>query len=131
MEIMFSLSKLSRAEPEMMAVVLPVANSCKYCKAHHETALRLYEKDEPNIQAIINPDDFDVLNERETTLCRFASHLTMNTQEHENSDYISGFHQTGFSDSTILDTVLVISCFNFVNRIVLAPGVEPEEKVKG
>jgi len=33
----------------------------------------------------------------------------------------------GFSDSAILDTGLVISYFNFVNRMVLSLGVELEE----
>jgi uncharacterized peroxidase-related enzyme len=134
MEIMFSRSELSRAEREMMAVVVSVANGCKYCKAHHEAALRHYVKDEPKIQAILNPADFNILNEREAALCRFARHLTlsrnsMNPQDHENTDHTIQLREAGLSDSAILDAVLVISYFNFVNRIVLALGVEvsPEE----
>ena len=39
LEIMFSKSELSRAEREMMAVVVSVANGCEYCRF---TTLKLY-----------------------------------------------------------------------------------------
>jgi uncharacterized peroxidase-related enzyme len=132
MEIMFSRSELSRAEREMMAVVVSVANGCAYCKAHHEAALRHYVKDETKIQAILNPDDFSTLNEREAVLCRFARHLTLNPQDHEPKDHTTLLRETGLCDSAILDAVLVISYFNFVNRMVLALGVETSaEEVVG
>jgi uncharacterized peroxidase-related enzyme len=129
MEIMFSRSELSRAEREMMAVVVSVANGCSYCKAHHEAALRHYVKDETKIQAILNPENFNILSEREAALCRFASHLTLEPQQHEETDFTSELRKAGLSDPAILDAALVISYFNFVNRIVLALGVEvsPEE----
>lgn len=129
MEIMFSRSELSREEREMMAVVVSVANGCKYCIAHHEAALRHYVRDEQKIQAILNPDDFKTLEEREASLCRFARHLTLNPHDHEPTDHTSQLRDTGLSDFAILDAVLVISYFNFVNRIVLALGVvvSPEE----
>jgi uncharacterized peroxidase-related enzyme len=132
MEIMFSRSELSRAEREMMAVVVSVANGCKYCKAHHEAALRHYVKDEPKIKSILNPSYFNILNEREAALCHFARHLTLNPQNHKNTDHTIQLRKAGLSDSAILDAVLVISYFNFVNRIVLALGVETsEEEVSG
>jgi uncharacterized peroxidase-related enzyme len=131
MEIMFSRSELSRAEREMMAVVVSVANGCAYCKAHHEAALRHYVKEEQKIQAILNPADFNTLNEREASHCRFARHLTLHPQDHESNDHTAKLRKTGLSDSAILDAVLVISYFNFVNRMVLALGVEPEDEVGG
>jgi uncharacterized peroxidase-related enzyme len=42
LEIMFSKSELSRAEREMMAVVVSVANGCEYCQMHHAQALNHY-----------------------------------------------------------------------------------------
>lgn len=124
MEIMFSQSELSRAEREMMAVVVSVANGCSYCQAHHEVALRHYIKDEPKIQAILNYTDFNILSEHEAALCRFARHLAMNPQDHEATDHTIQLRDAGLSDSAILDSVLVISYFNFINRIVVALGIE-------
>ncbi len=124
MEIMYSRSELSRSEREMMAVVVSVANGCNYCQAHHEVALRHYVKNENTFNMIINPDQFNKLSARNFALCRFARHLTLNPHDHENTDYIAQLRKSGLSDYAILDTVLVVAYFNFVNRIVLALGVE-------
>jgi len=42
---------------------------------------------------------------------------------------IESLHQCGFTDESILDMNLIVSYFNFVNRIALGLGVEftPEE----
>jgi len=42
MSIMFSKSPLSRAQREMMAVVVSAANQCEYCQLHHGEALNRY-----------------------------------------------------------------------------------------
>lgn len=42
MEIMYSKSKLSRAQREMMAVVVSKTNNCNYCIEHHASALQMY-----------------------------------------------------------------------------------------
>ncbi len=50
MDIMFNKSALSRAEKEMIAVVVSVVNGCMYCQTHHGTALNNYWKDESRIE---------------------------------------------------------------------------------
>jgi hypothetical protein len=57
-----------------------------------------------------------------------ARHLTLNPQEHENEDYTQTLRQQGFSDEAILDAVLVIAYFNFVNRIALSLGLKASEE---
>ncbi len=49
MDIMFSKTSLSRAEKELLAVVVSVANGCLYCQTHHGAALNAYWKDEARI----------------------------------------------------------------------------------
>jgi hypothetical protein len=49
--------------------------------------------------------------------------------ENKNST-IERVSQAGFDDSAILEATLVIACFNFMNRIVLALGVDAEEKTR-
>ncbi|MFW6294068.1 MAG: carboxymuconolactone decarboxylase family protein, partial [Spirochaetota bacterium] len=43
--VMFSRSPLSRAEREMMAVVVSATNGCAYCIEHHGQALLHFWKD--------------------------------------------------------------------------------------
>lgn len=129
LEIMFSHSELSRAQREMMAVVVSVANGCSYCQAHHAEALNYYWKDAEKLALFVRDPNLASLKETDLTLCRFADHLTSHPDDHESTDHTMALKQLGFSDSAILDATLVIAYFNFVNRIVLALGVEstPEE----
>jgi len=131
LEIMFSRSELSRAEREMMAVVVSIANGCSYCQAHHEAALRHYVKDEQKIKAIVDPNRFHELSARETALCHCARRLTLEPQIHEKRDFTTDLKLQGLSDHAILDATLVVAYFNFVNRMALALGVATNAEEAG
>ncbi|PIQ35131.1 MAG: peroxidase [Bacteroidetes bacterium CG18_big_fil_WC_8_21_14_2_50_41_14] len=127
LEIMFSKSELSRSEREMMAVVVSKTNGCVYCQKHHTEALNNYWKDEGKTENFRISYHNIQLNEKELTLCRFAEQLTKNPESAEKNDITEDLKNVGLSDSAILDATLVIAYFNFVNRIVLALGVELEK----
>lgn len=128
MSIMFSQSPLSRAQREMMAVVVSAANECEYCQLHHGEALNHYWKDENKVETLRTDPDQLNLDETDKKLCRFAHQLTLNPDAIRESKHITPLKEAGFSDRAILDTVLVISYFNFVNRIVQGLGVEADEQ---
>ncbi|MFO7923042.1 MAG: peroxidase-related enzyme [Bacteroidales bacterium] len=129
MEIMFTKSDLSRAEREMMAVVVSVSNGCEYCRLHHAEALNHYWKDDLRISSLSTGFKNAGLSEKETLLCRFARELTLRPESFHKDSMIEDMKNTGLTDNAILDATLVVAYFNFVNRIVLALGVEsdPEE----
>jgi uncharacterized peroxidase-related enzyme len=126
MEIMFSRSELTRAEREMIAVVVSAANKCPYCIVHHGEALNHYWKNPKKVENLVADFLSLALSSREMALCRFASLLTLNPGAHEEHDHTAMLRKAGLSDEAILDVVLVIAYFNFVNRTVLALGVELE-----
>ena len=127
MEVMFSRSELSRAEREMIAVVVSSANQCPYCIAHHGEALNHYWKNPKKVENLAADFLSLALNPREMAMCRFAKLLTLNPGAHEEHDHTAMLRKAGLSDEAILDVVLVIAYFNFVNRIVLSLGVELED----
>lgn len=127
MEVMFSRSELSRAEREMIAVVVSSANQCPYCIAHHGEALNHYWKNPKKVENLAADFLSLALNPREIALCRFARLLTLNPGAHKDHDHTAMLRKAGLSDEAILDVVLVIAYFNFVNRIVLSLGVELED----
>lgn len=53
MDIMFSKSQLSRAQREMVAVVVSVTNKCVYCASHHGSALNHYWKDDGKLSKLL------------------------------------------------------------------------------
>jgi uncharacterized peroxidase-related enzyme len=132
MEIMFSKSELSRAEREMMAVVVSAANQCDYCQLHHAQALKNYWKDNEKVNQLKSDFEGVDLPLREKVLCSFANLLTVAPEVFKDDKYLQSLKTSGLSDSAILDASLVVSYFNFVNRIVLSLGLETDpDEVKG
>jgi len=127
LEIMFTISELSRAEREMMAVVVSKANGCHYCIHHHGAALNFYWKDRQRLDALISNYSTAGLNTRELALAQYAEDLTLRPAEHLEEDRTIPLRHAGLTDKGILDATMVISYFNFVNRMVAALGAELEE----
>lgn len=126
MDIMFAKTELSRAEKEMIAVVVSVANGCIYCQTHHAEALNQYWKNNDKVKQLITDYLKAELTYKEQALCAFAVHLTKHPQEHEQASHTVMLKTAGISDKGILDAALVTGYFNFVNRMVLSLGVELE-----
>ncbi|GAB4448623.1 MAG: peroxidase-related enzyme [Bacteroidia bacterium] len=121
-EIMFSKSELTRAEREMMAVVVSATNQCEYCQIHHAEALLHYWKNKEKVELLRKDFRKIELSEREKALCEFAEKVTLHPQN-RNIDILKN---VSLSDAAILDATLVVAYFNFVNRIVLTLGVHIE-----
>ncbi|MFO7874916.1 MAG: peroxidase-related enzyme [Bacteroidales bacterium] len=127
MGVMFSRSELSRAEREMMAVVVSVANGCEYCQTHHAEALNHYWKNDDKIHLLKQYAADEFLTHREKVLCDYARSLTLEPSLHENADHTKALRDVGLGDQGILDATLVVAYFNFVNRIVLSMGLQVED----
>ncbi len=130
LEVMFTKSELSRAEREMMAVVVSAANECDYCIQHHGEALNHYWKNRERLAVLVSDYSEAGLTDRELSLCDDAKTLTINPGSFRDEALINFLKLTGLSDNAILDATLVISYFTFVNRIVIALGLETNELEK-
>ncbi len=131
MEIMFTKSPLSRAQREMIAVVVSKANNCLYCMTHHGAALNHFWKDDAKLE-LFKEDYTQVdLSEIDKKLCDLAWTLSKYPGVIDSNTHIESLRDSGADDTGMLDATLVIAYFNFVNRIVLGLGValEPEQGV--
>lgn len=121
--IMFGKSSVSREVKEMIAVVVSVANKCEYCINHHAEALNFYWKDSEKLNNFIDDyRDVDVKPEI-IVLLDYAFQLTTspNSISQKTIDNLKSFN---WIDEDILLANMIISYFNFVNRIALGLGVE-------
>ncbi|MGM0459401.1 MAG: peroxidase-related enzyme [Bacteroidota bacterium] len=131
MVTMFGKSPLRRYQREMLGVIVSAANRCSYCINHHEQALLVYWKDSEKTRHLINDRTLLSLSKEDKLLCKLAESLTRNEQQDYTKE-IDLLNDTGIDDRAILDAVQIISYFNFVNRMVLALGVEYDEhEMKG
>lgn len=128
MDIMFARSPLKRYQREMIAVVVSVANNCHYCLTHHAAAVLHFWKDEAKVKLLAsgNWDKLD-FSETDRSLCLFAKQLTISPKHPERESIITHLKDLKLSDRAILDATLVVSYFNFVNRMVLGLGVDLEQ----
>lgn len=126
MTVMFGSSPLKRAQREMMAVVVSRANDCLYCQKHHGAALEHFWKDESLVEAFRKDPSSVELSKVDRTLCSLADELTRDPASEDREAWIKELQDQGLSDRAILDATLVVSYFNFVNRLVMGLGVELE-----
>ncbi len=123
MSVMFNNSNISRELKEMLAVVVSVSNKCSYCINHHVEALKTYWKDEAKLQLFVK--DFRIVAKEPATIAalEYAEKLTTSQEQIRKSD-IDKLREYGYDDPDILNINLIISYFNFVNRIASGLGVE-------
>jgi len=108
--LMFQPSSLSRAQREALAVAVSRANGCAYCEGHHSAALAQL------------PDGSIPLDPR---ISAWAERLARHPETSTAAD-IELLRAAGLDDRAILDAVLTVAYFSFVNRLVLATGLSLE-----
>lgn len=129
--LMFGSSSLKREECELIAVVVSTINQCEYCKRRHAKALDNYWKNNEKVQKVVQDFKSVFLPKKIYRMLVYVSKLTKTPHEINEGD-INILHDSGFSDSDILDINLITSYFCFVNRIALGLGVElTSEEVEG
>ncbi len=116
---------LDRRQKELIATVVSYLNSCKYCITHHYEALLTHWPDAPP------PKDLVLgkvqMATRDLALISFAAKLTLEPYSITEND-ISNLRTKEFDDKDILNIILIISYFNFVNRLALGTGCPLERK---
>ena len=129
--IMFGKSDLSRKDRELIAVVVSLINNCNYCIKHHAEALSHYWRDQEKLEKFIKDFNTFEFSEKTQEMLKYVFQLTKSPDKICKND-IDKLKVKGFSDRDILDINLIVSYFNFVNRIVLGLGVEfNDEEIKG
>lgn len=125
--LMFAESELSRKEREMIAVVVSSANSCPYCVAHHETALRHIAGHQDVLKRIADDYESAPLTKREKAILDYANKLTRTPYKIVQDDIVN-LRLMKLNDLAIFQINQIVSYFNYVNRIVFGLGVELETR---
>lgn len=131
MDVMFCRSELTRANREMIAVIVSKSNKCKYCQVHHAEALNFFWKNTERVNLLKENYHKAELNNLEIALCKYAETLSINPGICEDINLTDNLRKNGLSDLGILDATLVVAYFNFVNRIVLSLRVKTEDNPGG
>jgi uncharacterized peroxidase-related enzyme len=123
-ELMRGPSGLSKAQREMIAVVVSAEARCPYCQAAHAAALRLRTKDPALTDRLAVNYRHVELARRDRLMLDFAVKLTRTPEECEEGD-VARLREAGFSDADILHIVEVTAIFNYNVRLATATGLFP------
>lgn len=127
--LMYGGSPLSRAQREMIAVVVSAANGCPYCVTHHSEALAVHLKDAAVRQAVATDHRKAAIPAKDRAMLDYAAKLTRETRSMSRAD-VEALRAAGWTDREILDINLIASYFNFVNRVVSGLGVDVEPETE-
>ena len=123
-EAMKGDSGLTKAEREMIAVVVSVANQCPYCIAAHGAALRKLTKDPALADAIAADHTTAPLEPRVRAMLDYALALTLRPATMSEAD-VAALRDAGWSDEDVMDIAEVTGLFNMSNRMASGLGWAP------
>jgi uncharacterized peroxidase-related enzyme len=123
-EAMKGDSGLTKAEREMIAVVVSVANDCPYCIAAHGAALRKLTKDPALADAIAADHTTAAVEPRVRAMLDFALKLTLRPAEMSEDDVVA-LREAGWTDEDVMDVAEVTGLFNMSNRMASGLGWLP------
>jgi uncharacterized peroxidase-related enzyme len=120
-------SALSRAEREMIALVVSSENRCEYCLASHGAYYRELTGDSLAADLLTHNYRRAALSPRERAMCDFAVKLTRDSYTMSEAD-LAPLREVGLSDEAIFELAQVAAMFNFTNRLANALGWKPNEQ---
>lgn len=123
-ELTMGESELSRAEREMIAVVVSSINHCLYCLVSHGADLRMALEDPILAERITLDYRRAGLDERTRAILDYAAKITSHPVECDEND-IQALRSLGFSDQAIFDIAEIAAMYNFTNRLASATGMLP------
>lgn len=123
-EITMGESELTRAEREMIGVVVSSENGCLYCLVSHSADLRLALEDPILGDRIMLDYRRAGLNARTLAMLDYAVKITKNPEDCSPDD-IEALKAHSFSEQAIFDIIEIASMYNFTNRLASATGMLP------
>ena len=123
-ELMKGDSSLTKAEREMIAVVVSVTNECAYCTAAHSAALRKLTKDAALADQIAADHALAAISDRMKAALDYAVKLTREPTKMSEAD-VARLRDAGWSDEDVMDIAEVTGMFNMSNRMASGLGWLP------
>ena len=126
-DLMRGESGLSKAQREMIAVVVSTTNRCHYCIVSHSAALRKLTGDPLLVEQLASNYTYAPVDPKERAMLDFAVKLTQSSSTCSEAD-VDLLRDAGWSDEEIMDIAQVAAMFNFTNRLASGLGWRPNDE---
>jgi uncharacterized peroxidase-related enzyme len=129
-DLMRGESGLTKAEREMIAVVVSTANRCHYCMVSHGAALRKLTGDPILVEQLRTNYRYAGVEPKQRAMLDFAVKLTEQSYRCTDED-VEALREAGWIDEEIMDIAEVAAMFNFTNRLASGLGWRPNDEFAG
>jgi uncharacterized peroxidase-related enzyme len=129
-DLMRGESGLTKAEREMIAVVVSTENRCHYCMVSHGAALRKLTGDPILVEQLRTNYRYAAVEPRQRAMLDFAVKLTEHSHRCAEED-VEALREAGWSDEDIMDIAEVAAMFSFTNRLASGLGWRPNDEFAG
>lgn len=126
-DLMRGESGLSKAQREMIAVVVSTTNRCHYCIVSHSAALRKLTGDPKLVEQLQTNYAYADVQPRERAMLDFAVKLTEQSHRCTEQD-VEALREAGWADEDVMDIAEVTAMFNFTNRLASGLGWRPNDE---
>jgi uncharacterized peroxidase-related enzyme len=123
-ELMRGESELTKAQREMIAVVVSAQNRCHYCVVSHSAALRKLTGDPDLADQLATNYRYAPVTSAERAMLDYTVKLTVESSACTEDD-VEALRAEGWADEDILDIAQVAAMFNFTNRLASGLGWVP------
>jgi len=129
-DLMAPSAGLSKAEREMIAVVVSAANDCLYCMTSHGYAVRVLLGDPVTAERLLLDYHRAGLDARTLAMLDYAVQITTRPATCSLAD-VERLRQHGFRDADIWDMAEIAAMYNYTNRLASATGMLPNPEYHG
>jgi uncharacterized peroxidase-related enzyme len=126
-DLMRGESGLTKAQREMIAVVVSTTNRCHYCIVSHSAALRKLTGDPILVEQLQTNHAYAQVEPKERAMLDFAVKLTEQSHRCTEAD-VEALREAGWADEDIMDIAEVAAMFNFTNRLASGLGWLPNDE---
>ena len=121
--IMRGPSALSPGERELIAAYVSGLNDCQYCHGVHAETAKAYD-DVPDSAVDRMFDDLEAagIEPKMIPILRVAGKLTEEPSSLTEAD-TQAVYDAGWDEKALHDAIMVVCCFNFMNRLLEGHGV--------
>jgi len=121
-------SPLSAAQRELIAAYVSGLNECRYCYGVHAETAKAFEVPESVVRGMIEDLDCPGLDPRMKPILRLARKLTEAPSSVTDAD-TDAVYEAGWDEKALHDAIMVVCCFNFMNRLLDGHGVHGHERM--
>jgi len=129
-DLMTPSEGLSKAEREMVAVVVSAVNDCLYCMTSHGYAVRVLLGDPVTAERIMLDYHRAGLDARTVAMLDYAVKITKRPAECSLTD-VERLREHGLRDEDIWDIAEIAAMYNYTNRLASATGMLPNPEYHG